>query len=151
MSLTKEQWQDVEEKLSGFFGSVKFSLGEREITVVRGLVEKDRLGFAVYIDGFIKGEWMNLSGEEMKEPLITKVWCPRVIKLYKPSEKAKIIKRLGKRRAKEWYPDLDKQRVYFTPHFGSFRSLKSVLSKLEELEFKEYEPRPAEGVAGVSP
>lgn len=150
MSLTKEQWQEVEEKLSGFFGSVKFSLGEREITVERGLVEKDRLGFAVYIDGWIKGEWQTFDREKMKEPLVEKVWCPRVINRYKPSEKAKIIKNFGKRRAKEYFPDLDKQIVYFTPHFGSFRSLKSVLSKLEDLELKEYEPRPAEGVADIS-
>lgn len=150
MSLTKEQWQEVEEKLSGFFGSVKFSLGDREITVERGLVEKDRLGFAVYIDGWIKGEWQTFDREKMKEPLVEKVCCPRVIKRYKPSEKAKIIKNFGKRRAKEYFPDLDKQIVYFTPHFGSFRSLKSVLSKLEDLELKEYEPRPAEGVADIS-
>ncbi|MFN3881910.1 MAG: hypothetical protein ACK4L8_10840 [Nitrincola lacisaponensis] len=149
MALTKEQWQEVEKKLSGFFGSAKFSLGEREITVERGLIDKDRLGFAVYIDGWIKGEWHTFNGEEMKEPLIAKVWCPRVIKLYKPSEKARIIKALGKRYAKKLYPNLEAQRVYFSPHFGSFRALKSVLSKLEELELKEYEPRAAAGVTGV--
>ena len=65
MSITKEQWAEIEKQLSGMMGRVKLMCDGYEIDAN---IErcKMRLYVMVYVDGCFKGEWIaNREGSEI--------------------------------------------------------------------------------------
>ena len=62
MKLTAEQWQEIEETLSTQLGSVKLRCDGHEVfAIVKS--EKMKLVIVLYIDGGMKGEWLNDESE----------------------------------------------------------------------------------------
>lgn len=59
MTITKEQWQGIETQLSGDFGRVKLRADGYEIAASIERLKPLKFCIAVYVDGYIKGEWMN--------------------------------------------------------------------------------------------
>lgn len=57
-TMTKEEWELVENALSGIYGSVELEVDGRMVTFERCLVAKNRLGIMTYIDGGFKGLWL---------------------------------------------------------------------------------------------
>jgi len=133
MAITKDQWALIEKELSGYFGSVKLSLDGRELTLKKEHFSDNQLCIVVYIDGQWCAAWSNEKSEEF-DPLTRRVWWEKKSRLYSHQRKAKIIKSFGKRKAKEYFPQLDKTSSYWMPFFMSFRTLKGVLSKEKTLE-----------------
>ncbi|WP_293266765.1 hypothetical protein [Neptunomonas sp.] len=130
--ITKEQWDDIENDLTGMFASVKFQYGEHEIIASRERVGEGKYDLVVYVDGYIKGAWY-MPDKEGFLPVIKDVWRTRKKAIYSPQKKAKIIKDLGKRLTKEVYLELDKTIVYYSPDFTTAKSLVRQYKKLEGL------------------
>lgn len=58
MSITKEQWADIETRLSTPFGRVEFKAdGYALVAAVRGMGGLKQ-AVVVYVDGVMKGEWV---------------------------------------------------------------------------------------------
>ncbi|KIO49614.1 hypothetical protein [Nitrosospira sp. NpAV] len=65
MTITKEQWKEVELSLSYSFGQVKLRCDGYEITAqVRAGIAPLRSYIYVYVDGYIRGEWLK-GGHEI--------------------------------------------------------------------------------------
>lgn len=65
--LTKEQWTLIETELSGMFGAVHLRCDGFEVKAEIMTVAKFRQAIVVYVNGWIKGEWMKGEAEEAKK------------------------------------------------------------------------------------
>jgi|GEM_PF-5740185 len=63
MALTKEQWTDIEDRLSGFFGAVILMCDGHKVSAYVQR-RKGRIGIAVYVDGYMRTEWCKGQAEE---------------------------------------------------------------------------------------
>ena len=68
-SISKEKWAEIETKLKGRFPNVKFKYKGKEISINRESESEGKTVLVVYIDGYIKGIWFQLSDEDLIEPL----------------------------------------------------------------------------------
>jgi hypothetical protein len=130
--ITKEQWDKIENELTGMFASVKFQYGEHVLNVARVRTGEAKHELMVYVDGTIKGVW-HMPDHEDFLPIIKDVWHIRKKAVYSPQKKAKLIKDFGKKRVKEFLPDLDKIDIYYSPDFTTAKSLVRQYKKLEGL------------------
>lgn len=64
---TKEQWAEIEKQLSGYFGRVELRCDGYQVVASIAPVAKLRQGIVVYVDGWIKGEWIKGEAEEAKK------------------------------------------------------------------------------------
>jgi hypothetical protein len=62
MSITKEQWEQIEQQLSGAWGQVELVCDGYKISAAIGRISPLKYGIEVYVDGFIKGEWVLNNG-----------------------------------------------------------------------------------------
>lgn len=136
--ITKEQWDDIENELTGMFASVKFQYGEHVLNVARVRTGEAKHELMVYVDGTIKGVWHSPESEGFL-PVIKDIWRTRKKAVYSPQKKAKLIKDFGKKRVKEFLPDLDKIIIYYSPDFTTAKSLVRQYKKLEGLVLIESE------------
>ncbi|MEY4591528.1 MAG: hypothetical protein RIR18_423 [Pseudomonadota bacterium] len=67
MSVTKEQWAQIEEQLSYGYGRVELKADGFDVVATIMNVDKLRQGIVVYVNGFIKGEWVNGEAEEARK------------------------------------------------------------------------------------
>lgn len=123
--LTKEQWADIEKKLSGVFGMVDLLVDGHTITLsIQRL--KMQLVIVVYVDGEIKGSWFTEEGNE----LVRRFYCPHQ-HYFLPAK----IRARYKKMAKKW-PDIyaEHGRTYTTHsiYWKSFPRLKAHLIKNNE-------------------
>lgn len=66
-TLTKEEWGRLEKALSGIYGIAKLKVDGHEVSFERRLIDKNRLGIVVYIDGVLKGEWLGKEKADCPE------------------------------------------------------------------------------------
>lgn len=132
MSISKEQWLAIENHLVGSFASVKFKLGQHDVSVQRARKSESTTVLAVYIDGEIKGAWFNAKNE--RPDCIELVWRKREISRYKPKEIKRLEKEIGKRRAKQYYPELHSKLQYLDCHFTTAKSVVRQFKKIKNLE-----------------
>ncbi|MEC8325869.1 MAG: hypothetical protein VX100_07215 [Pseudomonadota bacterium] len=130
MSISKEQWAAILEELKGFMPSVKFTLGDDEISIKKVLVKENKTALAVYINGEIKGGWMM---EDQATETVKKCWRTRTQALYSSNNIKKIEKLYGKRGAKKLYPELRDKAVYYDPFFNTANSIVSKYKRIEGL------------------
>lgn len=132
MSISKEQWDKVESELTGTFGSALFKLGDHEVSIQRVRKSESTTVLAVYIDGYIKGEWF--TKEAVQPSCLKQVWRKRAISIYKPAEKKRIIKDFGKRQAKKFFPNLDDKKEFFDCHFTTAKSLVHQFKRIKGIQ-----------------
>lgn len=116
--MTKEDWAHVEASLRYPYASVKLLCDEYRLTL-QVQPEKMKLVICWYVEGSFKGAWLKLDNEIGK-----RFACPHVVHLYKPTEKAKILKGFGKRSVTKHFPRIDAKNTYLGWTWSSFRSLK---------------------------
>ncbi|GAA4650820.1 hypothetical protein GCM10023116_31030 [Kistimonas scapharcae] len=131
--LSKEQKERLTGELTGLFSVVKLRLDGHEITINRVRIAENKTALGVYIDGEIKGEDIGPLTDETRA-ICRKVWRHRQRSLYKPGSVAKLVKEVGKRRARKIAPDLDKKITLIDPTFNTAGSLVRQFSRLEGLE-----------------
>ncbi|WP_419147564.1 hypothetical protein [Pseudoalteromonas 'SMAR'] len=137
MSITSEQWQEIEEKLKGIYPCVKFNFGEFQLTIARVKVSESTFHLGVYINGEIKAAWFS---EKNDRPVcIPDVWRKRTKAIYSAKTIKEIEKAFGKRESKKYYPDLHKKYVYYDCCFTTAKSLVRQFKKLSNLTLLETE------------
>ncbi|MGL5665345.1 MAG: hypothetical protein ACRDD9_04365 [Shewanella sp.] len=130
-TITKEQWQQIEDELSGMFACIKFNYQGSEVIVKRERKNESTTLLVVYINGEIQGKWY--TRPEDAPSILPEVWCKRSSARYKPDYIATIEKIYGKRRAKKEYPDLHSRREWFEPFFSKSSVLCRQFKKLKGL------------------
>jgi|GEM_PF-5081665 len=77
----------------------------------------------VYMNGIIQigAGW---TDSKVFNPITQKVWCIKTIFIFKPKEKAKLIKIWGKKEAYKRH-DLEKI-VSYVPYFNTFATFKTI-------------------------
>lgn len=130
-SITAAQWQQIENEMSGSYGRVEFILNGTKINLEKQFIAENRLGILVFIDGSIDYSWCHA---DKPNPIAQQVWRKRSKSLYSAKKKAELIKGIGKRRAKEWFPSIDKKSEWLEPYFTQFGPIKRQYRKLEGLE-----------------
>ncbi|MCE2594433.1 hypothetical protein K6Y31_06365 [Motilimonas cestriensis] len=133
MSISKEQWTDIESKLSGLYGTVKLMLEGRTLTLEKRLIAENQLAVLVFIDGSIQPT-SGLESSKHYDPFVALVWRKRSESCYSQKQIKEIEKLWGKREAKKQYPRLYDKHVYYEPFFPKFAGLKRVLSKQKDLQ-----------------
>lgn len=131
--IDKDQWQQIEEELKGFFCSVKLKLGEHELQLTREPTGEGRQDLVVFIDGTISFGW-GWPSEKSFNPLVQQIWRKRTKAVYTAKEKAEFINIFGKREAKKRVPNLEAKHKRYEPIFLSASSLVRQFKKLKELE-----------------
>lgn len=134
MSISKEQWAEIEERLKGFYVNVKFTLSGHEICIQKKLYKENQYALVVYIDGVWKGLWMSGDKDPVYDPIVKQVWRRRTRAVFSPSKKAELIKGFGKRRAKKYFSRLDDVVEYWNPDFKTAASLVRQFKKIDGLE-----------------
>lgn len=117
-SMTKDDWAALEMALGHAYGSAGILADGFEVTFqVRQY--KMHLVICLYINGWMKGEWLSKKTEEA-----TRFCRPVSFSLFPPSYVKKLTAGLSKSRVKAIFPDLNKKGEYYLPEWRSFRSLK---------------------------
>jgi hypothetical protein len=133
MSISKEQWIEIKEELSGLFPRISFILNGHEILIQKEGYREMKQVLSVYIDGTICSAYASKNSDKYL-PVSIDVWCKKSVWRFSPSKQREIRKRLSKRLVKEIYPDLEKKGFYYIPYFTAVRTLIGQYKKLEGLE-----------------
>ena len=116
--MTKDEWAELERELSSMYGNAELTIDGYTVTFQTGLCDR-RLVIAVYVNGWMKGEWLVKKTEECK-----RFFRPVVTSLFKPSDKKRLTKGFNKTMIKKYFPDIDKKGEYYSSHWLSFAPLK---------------------------
>lgn len=92
MALTKEQWADIEQQLSGLFGRVTLTCDGYQVTAAVQPIKTHRQGIVIFVDGYFKGEWHKGECEEARKFL-----RPTKKFLFPAAERAKFAKQAKSR------------------------------------------------------
>lgn len=135
MPITKEQWLAIEKELSGYFGGVELLCDGYKVTAYIEPIGKMRQGIAVYVNGFIRGEWMKGEADEARK-------FHREMKrfLYPASQREEAKKKLKSRRLhatlRDWYAGVAERSVstwapYWTSVAAFTRHLRKTCTDIE--------------------
>lgn len=134
MSITKEQWTEIEQQLKADYGQCDFRLDGKEIQVRRERYKEGRTCLVVYIDR----KWCaaySRPEHALYMPITTKIWHQRKMAFYSPKRKAELIKVFrSAKRARELFPDLDKVAVYHEPIFFKASTLVRQYRRIRDIE-----------------
>ncbi|WP_394166010.1 hypothetical protein [Photobacterium piscicola] len=141
-SITKEQWQKIEEELSQYYVNVIFNYKGHEVKINRVRVSESVTNLVVWIDGKINNNWgyhhilteLGAGDPDLKEipTIINDVWRNRI----KSKHSLKDIKRYEKINGKRWCKKMgiyDKHK-YYEPLFPKSSVLVRQFKKLDGLE-----------------
>ncbi|MCG6233084.1 hypothetical protein [Vibrio furnissii] len=138
--ITKEMWEDIEAEMSGSWVVIDFLYKGHVVEVRRAQVSESKTCLQVYIDGFIKGEWVffdangGIGISDEAPEILSDVWCKKTKAKYSNKFKNSMIKIYGKRRVKKEYPDLDDSFVYYVPEFSKASVLCRQFKKLDGIQ-----------------
>jgi hypothetical protein len=136
--ITKEMWEDIEAEMSGGWVNIEFSYKGHKVTVNRVMVSESKTCLQVYVDGFIKGEWVSFGGEngisDKAPSILVDVWCKKTKTKYDNKFKAVMTKIHGKRGVKKKYPDLEDKHIFHVPDFSKASVVCRQFKKLEGIE-----------------
>ncbi|PMM38427.1 hypothetical protein [Vibrio lentus] len=137
--ITKEMWAEIEAEMAGGWVAIDFNYKGHEVSVQRVRESESKTCLQVYIDGAIKGEWVNFTegkdGISDKAPeILADVWCLKTKAKYSTKHKKELEKIFGKRRVKKLYPDLHEILAFHVPNFSKSSVLCRQFKKLEGLE-----------------
>ncbi|HFD4079507.1 TPA: hypothetical protein ACF3XT_002282 [Vibrio parahaemolyticus] len=137
-TITKDQWKELEEKMTHGYVYTKFKYKGYELSIQRVRTAENKTALAVYIDGVINQGWGWKDREvEGKPTIVDDVWKTRTMAKFSTKNIKAIEKIYGKRRAKQEYPDLHDRREWLEPFFPKASVLCRQFKKLEGLELVE--------------
>ena len=131
MTITKQDWIEIEEELKSMFVHIEFKLKDDVISVHRVQSGEGKTELGVYINHEIKGTWY-LDDKE-RPACITDVWCEKSKAIYKAKDIKEIEKILGKRAAKKQFPKLHERMVYWVPYFSKASVVVRQFKKIDGL------------------
>lgn len=133
-----ERWAEIEKYLKQQrFLHLVFQVGAHKVNVHKNQIAENRLALLVYIDGQILGKDMVMAADDAPREIVRKVWRRREFSVFKPSQRNRLEKGLGKRRALELFPNLHAKRYMYVPDFNTAKSLVRQFKKVEDLQLLE--------------
>jgi hypothetical protein len=125
-ALSVEDWEHIAAQSKNLYGQVKLRLPGYEV-IYQTKHESATKGYVMtYINGTMNFCWI---GEEKPSP--EQQFMRRRERAYIPAQRRNlIVKKLGKRRAKDIFPDLNEKHVGFDPCWPTWRSVLSHIRKL---------------------
>lgn len=136
MSVSKEQWQQIEEELKNLYCRVVFDYQGQELGISRQRTGEGKLDLVVYLDGQFNWGWGWPNQKELFKPEVQQIWRKRSRSLHSPVKKKKLIKLFGKRAAKKHFPNLDKKLEWWEPIFTSAAVLVRQYKKVDGLTLR---------------
>ncbi|WP_423197427.1 hypothetical protein DFLDMN_001043 [Cupriavidus sp. H19C3] len=127
-TLSKEQITAIDYELASPFGRVVLACDGYTITVSVEAKGPRKYVLMVYVNGWFKGEWMKGACEEA-----TRFLRPVPYELYKPAQKAEILRDLGKREGTKFLAKYNRTGVIYEPNWQSVRSMLKHFCKHNEL------------------
>lgn len=127
MTISKEQWNEIKQELDSLVGNVRFRYKEHLLTVTVVKIKR-ALELCVYVDGKIKGEWVDPT--HALRPYLEEVWY-RKEKYFLNAKQRKEYKGFLSKK------ELNKKNVVFSPVFPSPTALIRQYKKLDGLELVE--------------
>lgn len=123
--VTAQDWADIKTAMSRVFGSVELRVDGYRVTLQRRLVSANRLTNVLYINGFMKGEWLIADCQVRRR--FMRPSTKSLFRTRKPD--AKTVKALGKRRAEKLMNDMFEQHKFtsYSPDWPSIASFKKHL------------------------
>ncbi|MBP1130466.1 MULTISPECIES: hypothetical protein [Serratia] len=131
-TISKAQCEKIADDLQRVFCHVQFNYQGTEISIVREHVSESRSHLVVYFDNKHCPGW-GWKDSEQFNPLTGLFWSQRKRKLYPAKRVAEIEKQMGKRKAKEYFPQLHDSFCYSVPYFSSSLSLVRQFKKVAGL------------------
>lgn len=116
--MTKEEWAALGKELGSVFGRAELLIDGYTVNF-EVQQHKMRLVIAVFVNGWMKGEWLTKKTEEC-----TRFCRPVPVSLYSPKMKKSIAAKFSKRAIKTHFPDFDKKGTYYLPDWRSVTSMK---------------------------
>ncbi|MCE7729648.1 hypothetical protein [Vibrio campbellii] len=133
--ITDSDWPNIQRQLESPYAHLEFKYKGQKITVVREYKNESQSKLGVYIDGCIKGEWIEVGSDTIERPdVIDDVWFLKTQAKYDRGLIKRIEKIRGKRKAKEVHPDLHDKHRFRWPWFNKASSLVRQFKKLEGIE-----------------
>lgn len=117
--MTPEDWKKVESELRLPFGRATLLVDGYELTLQVKEHKPLRFVICVYVNGWMKGEWLLNDCEERR-----RFMRPKKCALYTPAQRAKLTKGFTKRQVAKYFADVDKKFDVFMPYWSSASSLK---------------------------
>lgn len=118
--MTKEDWKEVEQKWSSPYSSIEFECDGYKVTL-QATIYKLKLVHLVYVNGWMKGEWMNEKSEEGRRFLPVKE-----VFLHSSKDRAAAKKHLSKSAYKRF--NYDAKFKMISTHWVSLSSFKKHLT-----------------------
>ncbi len=123
MMPTKEEWKQIENRLSGAYGSVILLVDGYEIRLNVERIKSLKYAIIIYINGWLRGEWLFADCEERRR--------------FYNNQKRYVYKPRARRSMEEWnkkHPGATMGNPYrtidvYTPYWASFTRLKRHLIK----------------------
>lgn len=116
---TKAQWEFARASLSHSFGSVALCVDGYDLRLEVKLVGHLQYEIMPFVNGWSRGAWLLEDCEERR-----RFMRPVKRPMYPPTERARIEKAFGKRRAKEYFPKIGDSKTYYQLSWPSFEPLR---------------------------
>lgn len=92
---TREQWAEFETRADNLYSTVKLDCDGFVLTVRKEIVAKNRMAIGVYVNGWIKGEWLGVEKPNCPEQRFMR---PVARFVHNVKFRKDMLKLLGKRR-----------------------------------------------------
>lgn len=116
--ISAEKIAEIERELRLAHGYVYLQCDDYRVCVRVEPFKTRTYVLSVYVDGWIRGEWLKDDCEHRR-----RFMCPKSIALYAKKRQAEIVKTFGKRQAAKHFPRLHERHEYWVPYWTSARSM----------------------------
>lgn len=135
MSISKEQWNGIQNTLAGLYSRVEFKLPSGEkVSVYKAMISENKMALIAWIDDTRSEAWGWTSHDEFR-PITKLVWRRKTYRLG-----ASIIRRASRTRdGQRWLKRKENAHLYevveyWVCHFSTAASLVRQYKKIEGLE-----------------
>ncbi|MCS6596604.1 hypothetical protein N4S61_06745 [Burkholderia pseudomallei] len=111
--LSREDIEKIDTELSFPYGCVVLRCDGDTVTIQVQRTKPRRYDLMVYVNGWFRGSYLKADAPEHR------FYRPTKISAYTPSQRADIEKQFGKRKARKYFPDLDKTATIFMPTWSA--------------------------------
>jgi hypothetical protein len=126
--MTKDDWKEVEDKWDNLYSVIRFKVDGYDLQL-QPQIYKSRLVHVVYINDWIKGEWMNEKCEEGR-----RFYRIKESFLYDSKFRKDMLKICGKKRYKQ--ENYDRKHRSFYAEWYSFSAFKRhLVANNKNIEF----------------
>ncbi len=131
-ALTKDQWQELEQRLSHSFGTAHLMVDGYKLSLQLAKEKPNSLKYVIlwFCNGGFEGKWLLQDCEERRR-------FARAAKTYvwSPNERARLTKGFTKKALEKHFPDINKTITVYNWHWRSFKPfMRHLLANNKSIE-----------------